>query len=154
MEVFVDEWLGLIFVGVGLLLALLELLGGVETELDLVAVGSAFIIGGLAGWLFEWWLIAVLVTSLLCIAYVAVGRRYIKRWVQPTEAKTNVDALIGREGVVIKGIAKNNPGRIRVGNEEWLGSAEEDFDEGAEVVVTAVRGATLIVTKANGGDPK
>ncbi len=151
MEGFVDQWLWLIFVGVGLMLALLELFGGVNTELDLVAVGSAFIIGGLAGWPLEWWLVAVLVTSLLCIAYVAIGRRYIKRWVQPREARTNVDAIIGREGVVINGIAKNNPGRVRVGNEEWLASAEEDFDEGAEVVVTAVRGATLIVTKADGG---
>lgn len=152
MEGFVDQWLWLIFVGVGLALALLELFGGVDTELDLVAVGSAFIIGGLAGWPFEQWLVAVLVTSLLCVAYVAIGRRYIKRWVQPKEARTNVDAIIGRKGVVIKGIAGNSPGRVKVGNEEWLASAEDDFDEGVEVVVTAVRGATLIVTKTDGGN--
>ncbi|HEY31627.1 MAG TPA: NfeD family protein [Dehalococcoidia bacterium] len=152
MEGFADQWLWLIFIGVGLMLAILELFGGVDTELDLVAVGSAFIIGGLAGWPFEWWLVAVLVTSLLCIVYVAIGRRYIKRWVQPKESKTNVDAIIGREGVVVKSIAKNSSGRVRVGSEEWLASAEEDFDEGAEVVVTAVRGATLIVTKTNGGN--
>ena len=148
---FADQWLWLIFVGIGLVLAILELFGGVDTELDLVAVGSAFIIGGLVGWPLNWWLVAVLVTSLLCITYVAIGRRYIKRWVQPKEAKTNVDAIIGREGVVIEGIAKNSPGRVKVGNEEWLASAEEDFAEGVEVIVTAVRGATLIVTKTSGG---
>jgi len=152
MEGFVDQWLWLIFVGIGLALALLELFGGVDTELDLVSVGSAFIIGGLAGWPFEQWLVAVLVTILLCVVYVAIGRRYIKRWVQPKEARTNVDAIIGRKGVVIKGITGNSSGRVKVGNEEWLASAEEDFDEGAEVVVTAVRGATLIVTKTDGGN--
>jgi len=44
---FANSWLWLIFTGTGLFLALLELLIGIDTGLDLVFIGSAFIIGGL-----------------------------------------------------------------------------------------------------------
>ncbi len=40
-------WVWLVFVGIGLLMILLELIIGVETGLDLVFFGSAFILGGL-----------------------------------------------------------------------------------------------------------
>ena len=54
---FPDLWLWLIFVIVGLFLVLLELIIGVETGLDLVVIGSAFILGGLVTWASQsWWL--------------------------------------------------------------------------------------------------
>ena len=52
---FPDLWLWLIFVIAGLLLALLELIVGVETGLDLVFIGSALILGGLVTWPFHSW---------------------------------------------------------------------------------------------------
>jgi membrane protein implicated in regulation of membrane protease activity len=63
---------------------------------------------------------------------------------------TNVDAVIGRSGVVIKDIYRNTPGRVRIGTEEWRASAEEEIGEGAEIAVKGVRGTTLIVIKKGG----
>jgi len=130
----------------------LELIVGVETGLDLVFIGSSFIVGGLASWPFHSWLLTVIITSIICIAYVAIGRRYIHRWTAVSKAKTNIDAIIGREGIVLKSIAKNFDGRVRVGNEQWRARAEEDLKEGDEIVVTSVSGSTLIVEKNKGGN--
>ena len=149
---FPDLWLWLVFVIAGLLLVLLELIIGVETGLDLVFIGSAFIVGGLVAWPFNSWLLAVIVTSLICIAYVALGRRYVHRWTAVGKAKTNIDAIIGRTGIVMKSIAKNFDGRVRVGNERWRARAEADIEEGDEIIVTSVSGSTLIVEKNKGGN--
>ena len=149
---FPDSWLWLVFVIVGLLFVLLELIVGVETGLDLVFIGSAFILGGLATWPSHSWLITVIVTTIICIAYVAVGRRYVHRWTATSKSRTNIDAIIGREGIVLRDISKNIDGLVKVGNEKWRARAEEDIKKGGEIVVTSVSGVTLIVEKIKGGD--
>ena len=149
---FPELWLWLVFVIVGLLLVLLELIVGVETGLDLVFIGSTFILGGLVTWPFHSWLLTVIVTSIICVAYVALGRRYVHRWTAVGKAKTNIDAIIGRQGIVLKSIAKNVDGLVKVGTEQWRGRAEEDIKQGDEIVVTGVSGVTLIVGKIKGGN--
>ncbi len=149
---FSDLWLWLIFVVVGLFFVLLELILGVETGLDLVFVGSIFIIGGLVTWPFYSWVLTVIVTSIVCVAYVALGRRYVHRWTLVRKAKTNIDAIIGRQGIVLKRIAKNVDGLVKVRNEQWRARAEEEIKEGDEIVVTGVSGVTLIVEKTKGGN--
>ena len=150
--VFPDLWLWLIFVIVGLLFALVELIIGVETGLDLVFIGSAFILGGLVTWPFHSWILTVIITGVICIAYVALGRRYVHRWTAVRKSRTNIDAIIGREGIVLKSIAKNANGLVKIGYEQWRAGAEEDIKEGDEIIVTGVSGATLIVKKTEGGN--
>jgi len=149
---FPDLWLWLIFVIVGLLFVLLELIVGVETGLDLVFIGSAFILGGLATWPFHSWVWTVIITGIICVAYVILGRRYVHRWTAVSKAKTNIDAIIGRQGIVVKSIAKNVDGLVKVGYEQWRARAEEDIKKGDEIVVTSVSGVTLIVEKIKGGN--
>jgi len=148
---FPDLWVWLVFVIVGLVFVLLELIVGVETGLDLVVIGSAFIVGGLATWPFHSWLLTVVATSIICVAYVALGRRYVHRWVVAKKARTNIDAIIGREGIVERNIARNVDGLVKVGNERWRARAEEEIEKGDRIVVTDVSGATLIVEKIKGG---
>jgi len=149
---FLDTWLWLIFVGVGLFLVLLELIIGVATELDLVFIGSACTLGGLVTWPFHSWALTVIVTSVICVAYIAIGRRYVHRWTLVKTEKTNIDAIIGKKGIVMQHIARNADGRVRVGNEQWRARAEEDIEKGNEIVVTGVSGVTLIVNKTEGGN--
>ena len=149
---FFDSWMWVAFVIVGFVFVILELMVGIETGLDLVAIGSAFIIGGLVTWPFDSWLVTVIVISVICIAYVVLGRRYVHRWTQVKKTKTNIDAIIGKEGIVLRNIARNIDGLVRVGNEQWRGRAEEDIKEGEEIVVTSVSGVTLIVEKTKGGN--
>lgn len=145
---FLDQWLWVIFVVGGLLMVLLELvIGG---GLDLAIIGSIMIVGGAAtGWVHSWYITAICAIALSTV-YIAFGRKYIhkRRWAWGTE--TNIDALIGKSAVVKRRIAKNIDGMIKVGNEEWRARAEEDIEEGEEVVVAGVTGATLIVKKTGG----
>ena len=149
---FSDLWLWLVFIIVGLLFVLLELFVGVETGLDLVFIGSAFILGGIATLPFNSWVLTVIVTSVICIAYVALGRRYVHRWTAVRKAKTNIDIIIGKRGIVLRNIARNVDGSVKVGNEQWKARADEDIRKGDEVVVTSVSGVTLIVEKIKGGN--
>lgn len=149
---FSDLWLWLIFIGVGLVFILLELLLGVDTGLDMVFIGTAFLIGGLISWPFKLWGVTVIVTVIICIAYVFLGRKYVHKWTAVKLEKTNIDAVIGSNGIVLKDIAKHSVGRVKVGNERWRAKAEEDIPEGNEIVVTGVTGATLTVKKYEGGN--
>jgi membrane protein implicated in regulation of membrane protease activity len=149
---FSDLWLWLIFVGAGLLFILLELLVGIDTGLDMVFIGTAFLIGGLISWPFKLWGVTVSITVIICIAYVFIGRRYVHRWTAVNLAKTNIDAIIGSTGIVLTDIKERNVGRVKVGNENWRAKAEEDIPEGNEIVVTGVVGATLTVKKYEGGN--
>jgi len=148
---FPDLWIWLVFVIVGLVFVLLELIVGVETGLDLVVIGSAFIVGGLATWPFHSWLVTLITISVICVAYVALGRRYVHGRMMVRKAKTNIDAVIGREGIVERSIARNVDGLVKVGNERWRARAEEEIEKGDRIVVTDVSGATLIVEKIKGG---
>jgi membrane protein implicated in regulation of membrane protease activity len=149
---FSDLWLWLIFVGAGLFFILLELLLGVDTGLDMVFIGTAFLIGGLISWPFKIWGVTVIVTVVICIAYVFIGRRYVHKWTAVKLEKTNVDAVIGSTGIVLSSIKPRNVGRVKVRNENWRAKADENIPEGDEIVVTGVAGATLTVKKYKGGN--
>jgi len=147
-----EVWMA--FVVVGLLMILLELIVGVNTGLDLVFLGTAFILGGLVTSQFESWILSLIVTSVICAAYVALGRRYVHRWTAVRKSKTNIDAIVGRTGIIEQNITRNVDGRVKVGNEDWKASAAEDIEKGVEVVVTGVSGVTLIVEKTKGVESK
>jgi membrane protein implicated in regulation of membrane protease activity len=147
---FADAWIWVIFVGIGLILVLLELLLSVDTGLDMVFIGSAFVLGGLITWPFHLWGATLIVTAVICVVYVFIGRRYIHNRMAVKLEKTNIDAIIGRKGTVLKNIAPGADGRIKVGGENWRARAEEAFSEGDEVIVTSVSGVTLIVEKSEG----
>lgn len=149
---FLDAWVWLVFVIIGLVLVLLELVIGVETTgFDLVFLGSAFVLGGLATWPAHSFVVTTVVVIVICVAYMLIGRRYVHRWVAVRKSKTNVDAIVGRTGVVVRSISRNVDGRVKVGSEDWRARATEDIEEGAGIVVTDVTGATLIVEKNKGG---
>ena len=148
---FLDQWLWLILMVVGLLLAMTELLIGVDTGLDLVFIGSGFVLGGLVTWPFHAWPLTVIVAGVICVSYVAIGRRYVHRWTAARSERTNVDAIIGRRGIVLRGISRNINGLVKVGNEQWRAIADEEIQEGNEIEVVEVKGVTLTVKKARGG---
>lgn len=146
-----DAWVWLMFIGIGLLMILLELIIGVATGLDLVFLGSAFIIGGLVTWPFHSWVLTLIITLVICVAYLALGRRYVHRWTATRKEKTNIDAIIGKKGIVLQSITENVDGRVKVGNEEWKARAEETIEKGAEIVVISISGVTLNVEIFKGG---
>ncbi len=148
---FWDQWTWLLVMVIGLLMALIELIIGVDTGLDLVFIGSSFILGGLVTWPFHTWWLTLIVVVIICAVYVAIGRRYVHKWTLVRQEKTNVDAIIGKRGIVLKDISRNENGLVKVGNERWRAVADQDIKESTEVEVVDVKGVTLTVKKAEGG---
>ena len=142
-----DSWLWAAFVVVGLLIILLELFIGVETGFDLVMLGSALVLGGLLTSFADSWLATAICASLFCVLYVGIGRKYVRAKMKLCDIKTNVDAIIGKSGIVTRSIGENTSGLVRVGNEEWraMSGGNINIEEGATVMVIEVTGVTLIV---------
>ena len=149
---FVDSWLWLIFVAAGMVLVLMELLLGIETGLDMVFIGSAFILGGLITIAMGSWVWTAVISGVICVAYVFIGRKYIHRRIAVKGEKTNIDTIVGKRGLVLKDIKPHEYGLVKIGMEEWRANAEEEIKEGEEISVTGVSGVTLNVKRAEGGN--
>ena len=142
---FMNEWCWLIFVIIGLILIIMELVVGVETGLDLVFIGSAFLVGGLITWPFHNWIVTTVVTSIICIAYVFLGRTKVKRWITGKKENTNIDVLIGMKCVVTEAIPANGYGAVKVRGDVWRATSDKDLSVGSEAKVESLSGVTLTV---------
>jgi len=133
----------------GALLVLVEVALGGFAGFDLVLIGSAFVIGGGAGLVLHSPALGFIVASVLCVLYIGVGRRLVRRRMQARSLPSNADALIGQMGIVTQRLARHTPGQIRVRDETWRAALaaeiEGPLETGAEVTVTAVDGVTLQV---------
>jgi membrane protein implicated in regulation of membrane protease activity len=78
-------------------------------------------------------------------------RPFLLRHMHGTHLRTNVDALIGKTGVVTQRIdgGIGGPGRVMVDGEDWRGAAIDDapIEPGARVTVIEVDGTTLKVDR-------
>ena len=97
---FFDSWAWLFFIGAGLVLIILELLLGIDTGLGMVFIGSAFVLGGLITLAMQSWVWTSIVSGVICVLYVVIGRRYIHKRTAVKANKTNIDTIIGKMGIV------------------------------------------------------
>lgn len=136
-----------IFVVIGLLMVLAELVIGIQTGFDLLLIGSIMVISGIVGILTGSELLMLLLAIGLSVFYIAVGRKKIRQKITSVGKKTNIDKLIGAPGVVVRDINPESAGIIRVDDEQWRAAAEEILYAGDPVVIEAIDGVTLIVRK-------
>src|SRR5689334_9209740 len=99
----------------GALFILVEVALGGFAGFDLVLIGSAFVLGGAIGLALGNPVIGFLVASILCLLYIAVGRRWVRaRLRTPGHTPSNMDALVGRSGLVTVRVAEHEPGQVKV----------------------------------------
>jgi membrane protein implicated in regulation of membrane protease activity len=82
-----------------------------------------------------WGLVAVVAGGLVDLTESLV----LVRWSKRRRAATGAEALVGQTAVVA------TPTQVRVAGELWGARSAEDLVPGAEVVVSAVDGLTLVV---------
>lgn len=132
----------------GALLVLVEVAFGGFAGFDLVLIGSSFLAGGTLGLAFRSAPLGFIVASILCLAYIGVGRRWMRRTLHPRHQPSNVDAVIGQEGIVLSRVAPHAAGQVRVRDEVWRAlpaSTTAAFEPGTIVTVQDVDGVTLHV---------
>jgi len=129
----------------GLGLIVVELILGVDTGFDFLLIGLSLIVGSLGGFLFDNYLIAIVISIIISVLYMVFGRKVIKEKLHISTHKTNIDALMGTTAIVTKDITKDHPGRVKVANEVWRAEADKDIKKNSKVKIISVEGVTLKV---------
>ena len=133
----------------GAFLILVEVGLGGFAGFDLVLIGSAFVVGGAVGMMLGSPTTGFVVASALCVAYVVIGRRWVRSRIKTRRVPSNVDALVGQQGMVTQRVADHAPGQIKIKDETWRAmpapGVAGPFEPGAVVTVTGVDGVTLQV---------
>lgn len=136
-----------VFVVVGLLMILAELVVGIQTGFDLLLIGSIMVISGFVGILTGSELLMLTLAIGLSVIYIAIGRKKIRQKITTVTKKTNIDKLVGSNGIVTRDINPDSAGIIRVDDEQWRATADEILYAGDPVVIEAIEGVTVIVRK-------
>lgn len=143
------DWVNWLLVILGLLSVIVELALGAITGFDLALVGGSLAVGGILGLFSGSANVGLISAAILALVYFLIFRSWLKSKLQVSDRPTNIDAVVGKTGVVTKRVAPRDPGIIKVGTEEWraeLAQVEDTAREiGAVVTVSAVEGVTLKV---------
>lgn len=86
-------------------------------------------------------------TSLICFGILKSITSTSNKKLIPQEDKTNTDALIGQEALVVQAIEPRTPGRVKIKGEEWpaLSLHGTACHQGTVVTIVRIEGNKLIV---------
>ena len=90
----------------------------------------------------------VIVFLVVSLALLGTTRKVFVNKLKTGSEKTNVDALIGEEGVVVEEITPHNVGLVKVKGQNWSAVAEDKeatIVKDTTVNVVAIEGVKLIV---------
>jgi membrane protein implicated in regulation of membrane protease activity len=142
------DWTWLLIL-VGAVLVLVEVALGGFAGFDLVLIGSTFVLGGIVGLATGSPGVAYATAAVLGVVYIGVGRRLVReRLAVSRKHASNVDALLGKQGVVQARIGAHEPGMVKVDDEVWRAlptTGTGPFETGALVTIASVDGVTLLV---------
>lgn len=144
-----DNWPNWTLIGMGIVLVIAEVVLGAATGFDLALIGVSLATGGAIGLGFESTKVGLFCGGALALIYLAVFRRMIRARLASGGKPSNIDAILGRSGVVLERIAPNTPGQVKLGDEIWRARLEEESgaprEPGQTVTVASVDGVTLKV---------
>ena len=140
-------------------LVLAVVLGAIElmsTTFILLWVAIAALVTGLLGLLVHSFVAQLGVFAVLSVVLLLLTRPLVRRWRNagaPTY-QSNVQRLVGEQGIVVTRLAGGKAGMVRVGNDVWSARGELSdiqLEPGERVRIVAVRSALLIVSKITQG---
>jgi membrane protein implicated in regulation of membrane protease activity len=145
----VGNWVNWLLVIAGVLCVVAELALGAATGFDLALVGASLAGGGAIGLLTASWHAGLISAAVFALLYFALFRGWLKARLRVSNEASNVDAVVGKTGVVTKRIGEYDAGIVKVGPEEWRaelsGAGDPAREVGASVRVISVEGVTLKV---------
>ncbi len=138
----------LVYVWVGLIVLFL-MIEGATMGLTTIwfAIGSIFsMLAALFGWSLQVQIgLGIIVSFILFFFTRPVALKYLK----VGHVKTNVNAIIGKTGVVHLDTTENERGQVKVNGQIWTAVSKDQtpLKKGTEIEVVAVEGVKLIVKK-------
>jgi len=144
----VDNWINWLLVIGGIVCVIVELALGAATGFDLALIGGSLTIGGAIGFFAGSEKIGLFAAGGLSLVYLALFRSWLRAKLTVQHRASNIDAIVGMQGVVTKRIALREAGLVKLGSEVWraeLATDDGPRDAGATVKVESVEGVTLKV---------
>lgn len=93
--------------------------------------------------------VQILVFLIVSLVMVVFTRPFADKFLNKDREKTNVDAIVGKKGIVTEAIDNlKATGEVSLSGQIWMARTEEDsvkIPEGAKVIVKEIRGVKLIV---------
>lgn len=80
------------------------------------------------------------------LIFMLLTRKFVKKAV-PVKTKTNIDRIIGMEGIVTEKITKNHPGEVKVDGKKWTAVANKTINEGSVVKILEINSTKLTVER-------
>ena len=81
------------------------------------------------------------------VALLLVTRPIAIRYFKSNTIQTNVDAIVGKVGVVTKSILENDRGEVKVNGAIWTAISDEVIKINEKIEVLSVEGVKLVVKK-------
>lgn len=81
----------------------------------------------------------------LGVILLITTRKTLTEKLNKNKQKTNLDRVIGMEGIVTEKITKYNPGEVKVDGKKWTAVADATIDKGKIVKIIKIEGVKLIV---------
>lgn len=129
-------------------LAIVILLGVIElVTVNLVTIW--FIASALVSLLLSFFNIPFIVQFgvfvILGTILLVTTRKTLQKQVDSFKQSTNLDRVIGTEGVVTEKITKHNNGEVKVDGKRWTAVSDKTIQEGKIVKIIKIEGVKLIV---------
>ena len=83
----------------------------------------------------------------LGLVLMPLTRPYLVKKLSKKKVSTNLDRVIGMEGIVTEEITKFKIGEVKVDGKKWSAIADEKIKVGEEVIIDSIDGVKLIVRK-------
>lgn len=85
----------------------------------------------------------------LGLVLMLLTRPYLVRKLGKTKVSTNLDRVIGMEGIVTEEITRFKIGEVKVDGKKWSAISDEKIKVGEEVIIENIDGVKLVVRKEN-----
>lgn len=84
---------------------------------------------------------------ILGILLLITTRSWLNKVFKINKYKTNLDRVIGMQGIVTEKIAKNSPGEVKVDGKRWMAVSDKTINVDNDVKILEIDGVKLKVEK-------
>ena len=110
-------------------------------------VAGSLVSGGVGFFYPDYYYLQIGVFVGVSVILLPLTRSLAKKITKESPQKSNVDALIGKVGLVVKAIDPDLGGQVRLRGEIWMASANQLIEQDSKVVVTSVSGTKVHVDR-------
>lgn len=133
----------IVWIGVAVVFAIIE---AITTGLTSIWFAAGAAIASIISLFTDNIIIQAAVFIVVSVALLVLTRPIVKKHINRKIERTNVDALLGMNGIVVSAIGKSECGAVRADGKVWTATAEDSIEAGTEVKITGISGVTVTVT--------